>query len=138
MNENRTYQGMQNANRSYERLPLPPSKPLPKKTPPWVWWFYFISIGIFVSTVGTYAYQHVQAREAHDAAVAARDKRELEQKAKRAKAEALAAEGFELMHQLRRNKLYYYCRAQGNVPILLMDKVVCLRSETVAWEKLDE
>ena len=73
-----------------------------------------------------------QDREKARQEIAKRDAEE-----RRTKAEFLAAEAYEKLRMANRNQLYLLCTESGDIPLFFMDKVVCLDSKAVVWQKYD-
>lgn len=104
----------------------------------WSLWLFYVALVSFVGAAVIYGYRKVEKAKAQDEAWRLEQNALNEKKARRGKAEALAREGFEVLAQQRRNNRYAVCRAQGNVPMLFLDKIICVKQEAIAWEKRDE
>lgn len=110
------------------------------KIPFWVKLFAFFSITFFTTTAVVKFNQRTKRIE--DEALrykvqAEQDRTRVEQEARHRRAEQLAAEGFEKLRYERRKQLYLLCHDEGNYPLLFIDKVVCVKPESVVWSKYD-
>ena len=109
----------------------------PYKIPFWVKLFAFFSSVLFTTIVLLKINQKIKREETASLRAKVLVEQKAEQEAHRRKAEELAAEGFERLQQARRNQLYLLCRDDGNYPLLFIDKVVCVKPESIAWVKYD-
>jgi len=112
------------------RAPLPPSKlwKPDRKIPPWAWLLAFFCVALFVATALFRMGQNVKDRDAHKIAeVLARETERNE-----------AAERLVMLRQQKRNRLFARCREDGNYPLLFIDKIVCVKPESIAWVKYDD
>ena len=106
--------------------------------PFWVKIFAVFSCMLAITVSLRYSWRKMSADTARAQALQDKEAREAEQKARRKKAEELAAEGFEKLRMARRNQLYLLCVEHGDFPMFFIDKVVCVKQEAIAWSKRDE
>lgn len=108
----------------------------PKKTPTWVWLFWFFCMVLFVTVMFRYSWQKVKATEdrnaqlakiaAIDEAAARNKQHEEKERAEKAEAEFRAA----------KDQAFMWCRNQHDIPVMGFGfKVVCVKAEAVSWEQ---
>lgn len=92
--------------------------------------------GLILVAVLTVGWAAWSAKIAYDDQASAAQ--QLTQATKRRKAEELAQKGFEALTLARRNQYVARCREDGNYPLLFIDKIVCVKPESIAWVKYDD
>lgn len=108
-------------------------RPVQRGIPSWAWVLAVFGVTLF-SVVATRTYKNYKAADLGMKSLQTQD----DKLKRRAKAEELARKGFEALSLARRNRYVLRCREDGNYPLLFIDKIVCVKPESIAWVKYDD